>query len=330
MSGVEVRHPRCPFCHEDVTPADTKAACDACMSWHHADCWTESGRCGTCRSKSQLRQRAPTQQDSAPLVIDVGRNLRCPRCHLDLRATRYEGSFALSCQQCLGYWFRQPALMHVIETREVLFSDEERRLARGDIAYRVGLGSRGPPGPCVECEVELRYWEVWPGLFVYRCPDHGVWLDTGDLKRLQVLAEETPALHDLFQRGAGYCPRCRLPLVKGSYEGAPAWGCSQCLGYWMGRYALLHVLETREEKFSVPERQQVHRQVLSGRRAEREVLPCVACAGDMKGWFVKPTVPVFRCDDHGVWLETGDLKRLQILAEDDPTVMGLMRSVLEG
>lgn len=45
---VGVSGPRCPFCHETITPRVEKLACDACMAWHHAACWDEAG--GTCSS----------------------------------------------------------------------------------------------------------------------------------------------------------------------------------------------------------------------------------------------------------------------------------------
>lgn len=52
--AVEVKHPRCPFCFEPVQPKDAKAACDACMCWHHAACWSEHGACVTCGADAVL------------------------------------------------------------------------------------------------------------------------------------------------------------------------------------------------------------------------------------------------------------------------------------
>jgi hypothetical protein len=44
-----VKHPRCPFCHEEVLASDPKRACEACMAWQHRGCWSEGGdRCATC------------------------------------------------------------------------------------------------------------------------------------------------------------------------------------------------------------------------------------------------------------------------------------------
>ena len=46
---------RCPFCHSDVVPeAADWVACRACLARHHAPCWSESGRCGTCGHPNAL------------------------------------------------------------------------------------------------------------------------------------------------------------------------------------------------------------------------------------------------------------------------------------
>ena len=45
---VELSHAVCPYCKDPVRPSDPKAACDACMAWHHRDCWNAHGRCSAC------------------------------------------------------------------------------------------------------------------------------------------------------------------------------------------------------------------------------------------------------------------------------------------
>lgn len=45
---VQVGRDRCPFCHVGVSPNQPKIACDACMAWHHAECWKEYGACAAC------------------------------------------------------------------------------------------------------------------------------------------------------------------------------------------------------------------------------------------------------------------------------------------
>ncbi|MDF1665997.1 MAG: hypothetical protein P1V97_29845, partial [Planctomycetota bacterium] len=45
--------PRCPYCHDSVTVHSTKQACEACMAWHHKECWQEHGGCSACGFKSK-------------------------------------------------------------------------------------------------------------------------------------------------------------------------------------------------------------------------------------------------------------------------------------
>ncbi|MDC3378660.1 hypothetical protein OAX78_00065 [Planctomycetota bacterium] len=47
-SKVQLHRDRCPFCHEEVGPADDKLACDGCMAWHHFECWNTHGSCSAC------------------------------------------------------------------------------------------------------------------------------------------------------------------------------------------------------------------------------------------------------------------------------------------
>ncbi len=64
---VEVERPRCPFCHEGVNPEMAKAACDACMAWHHKGCWGEGGGCSACGARSSAVAAAirPTPRGQA-------------------------------------------------------------------------------------------------------------------------------------------------------------------------------------------------------------------------------------------------------------------------
>lgn len=51
---LEPRHARCPYCHAAVVPGDEKVACEGCMAWHHAECWTSQGACSACGSAQRM------------------------------------------------------------------------------------------------------------------------------------------------------------------------------------------------------------------------------------------------------------------------------------
>lgn len=54
---------RCPYCHEEVAPADVKVGCGRCMAWHHAACLGEHGRCASCGTLEAL-ESAPKSDGS--------------------------------------------------------------------------------------------------------------------------------------------------------------------------------------------------------------------------------------------------------------------------
>lgn len=46
---------RCPYCHADVRREEQAwVACAGCMARHHAECWDEGGRCGSCGGGERL------------------------------------------------------------------------------------------------------------------------------------------------------------------------------------------------------------------------------------------------------------------------------------
>jgi hypothetical protein len=64
---AHIAHPRCPYCHEGVAPADTKTACTVCMAWFHRDCWGElGGRCATCGHVDSRSDRPALRVETPP------------------------------------------------------------------------------------------------------------------------------------------------------------------------------------------------------------------------------------------------------------------------
>lgn len=60
---AKVQGPRCPFCHEDISPGEeAKTLCNDCMAVHHEACWEEHGGCSSCSfgSSREAPQRQPT------------------------------------------------------------------------------------------------------------------------------------------------------------------------------------------------------------------------------------------------------------------------------
>jgi hypothetical protein len=45
---LSVKRPTCPYCHEEIEPAQPKVGCSGCMAWQHASCLRESRACAAC------------------------------------------------------------------------------------------------------------------------------------------------------------------------------------------------------------------------------------------------------------------------------------------
>ena len=119
------------------------------------------------------------------------------------------------------------------------------------------------------------------------------------------------------------CPRCRLPLVNTRYEGIAVQFCEQCWGYFVGLREFEKVLQKRDENFSASERRT---QRMRPHREDGKLLRCVMCAGPMAKLKLEEGFFIDICREHGVWLDTGEIKRAQIMDEKaEGSVRALLR-----
>jgi Zn-finger nucleic acid-binding protein len=128
----------------------------------------------------------------------------CPRCKLSLKKVDYEGVETDMCDGCWGFWLDRGELEDVLERRDLTFSDAEREKIL-DIRE---ASERGPtaPAPCPKCKqlMERLHYDELVHLVVDRCEDHGIWLDTGEIKKIQALADSSEAAHRLLLRKLGF------------------------------------------------------------------------------------------------------------------------------
>lgn len=133
--------------------------------------------------------------------------MKCPRCLLPLHSMEYEGVNTDMCDSCWGFWLDTGELEQVLSHKDLHFSDEEReRILDIRTASRVGPTT---PVPCPRCghTMERVHIDEAIHLVVDQCRDHGVWLDTGEIKKVQALAEKSQALHRLLLRKLGLLKR---------------------------------------------------------------------------------------------------------------------------
>ena len=129
--------------------------------------------------------------------------MQCPRCQLPLSTVIYEGVETDMCEQCWGFWLDSGELEQILERRVLEFSDEEQR----QILDVRKAPAKGPldPAPCPKCgEVMKRaVYNMSVCLVIDVCSQHGVWLDTGEIKTVQALAEKSANIHRMLLKKLG-------------------------------------------------------------------------------------------------------------------------------
>jgi len=63
--GIRVERPRCPYCHGDLDPGQAKHGCEACLAWHHRECWDEHGACSACGAREADAPPPARREDAA-------------------------------------------------------------------------------------------------------------------------------------------------------------------------------------------------------------------------------------------------------------------------
>ena len=128
----------------------------------------------------------------------------CPRCQLPMRQELYEGVTVDACRECWGYWLDKGEFGRIADSKDFVFSDEERRklLAWAQVEHAKRARGEAAPDPEIPCPVCKKPMEkvemnVKVPIVLDRCT-HGVWFDTRELKLAQVLAEKTGWIRDFF------------------------------------------------------------------------------------------------------------------------------------
>jgi Zn-finger nucleic acid-binding protein len=113
----------------------------------------------------------------------------CPRCKLSLKAETYEGHRVELCQSCWGVYVETGELVAILASHEYHLSPEEKKnVLEGKKAK--GRGSVAPIA-CPKCRRQMERLNVDPALslVIDRCPQHGMWLDTGEIKTIEAVVE---------------------------------------------------------------------------------------------------------------------------------------------
>ncbi len=119
--------------------------------------------------------------------------MQCPQCGTRLETIEYEGIKVETCPGCEGEWLDDGELKHVVKTREVLFSEEERRaLAAATKITGVKVEDVDRDLRCPNCggQTDAINYGGDTGIIIDRCTGcRGIWLDRSELEKIQKLVE---------------------------------------------------------------------------------------------------------------------------------------------
>lgn len=137
--------------------------------------------------------------------------MQCPTCSTTLTTIDYEGIKIETCPGCEGQWLDAGELGHIARAREVRFDEEERRaIAAACKITPVVLEHHDRDLACPRCggRTDAINYGGDSGIIIDKCPACvGIWLDAGELEKIQMLVEgwEDGLPEDLRKHG----PRLR-------------------------------------------------------------------------------------------------------------------------
>ena len=128
---------------------------------------------------------------------------QCPVDDFTLKQETYEGVVIDVCPHCSGVWLDAGELEALQKTqdsdfREVTTTDLDQVRAAEDMGRALSEGPRG----CVVCDAELvkKEYAFTSQVMIDNCPNgHGMWLDKGELSRLEMFFEDEQDLAKILE-----------------------------------------------------------------------------------------------------------------------------------
>ena len=119
--------------------------------------------------------------------------MHCTVCRDRLKVRVYEGTLVQECPGCEGMFVEHETLAKIARDELEPRSEDERLAAAETAAGRrfVGDASDVSARRCCRCnEYMLRYTYAFSsGVIVDGCANHGIWLDRGEVERIEAWAE---------------------------------------------------------------------------------------------------------------------------------------------
>lgn len=124
--------------------------------------------------------------------------MKCPHCVMPLQSAAYEQVHLDRCGKCKGVWLDEGEIATIVEIKEATFSPEVVREAIAQafagIPPAVVAGAKVVSCPKCANEMRLLNYGYDSGVIIDRCMSaHGVWLDAGELEKVQAFREQWDA-----------------------------------------------------------------------------------------------------------------------------------------
>ena len=119
------------------------------------------------------------------------------------------------------------------------------------------------------------------------------------------------------------CPRCNLALKAQKYEGIDVDTCTACYGYWLDTGELEAITSKKGYKWGKSEKEDILHEIAKvnaqGKAKVDEDAACPKCQGKMEkvSFGGKSGITIDRCAAHGVWLDSKEMKQVQVWAENE-------------
>ena len=111
------------------------------------------------------------------------------------------------------------------------------------------------------------------------------------------------------------CLRCQGSCVHLQHDGVEIDRCSKCGGVWLEQGELEEILETSQKRNTPPAENTSTNGPAAGvsKSALRDELACPFCSETMSvvNFAYDSGVIINRCPNHGIWLDSGELKRIE-------------------
>ena len=115
----------------------------------------------------------------------------CPRCSAPFQLIEVEGTSALACPVGHGMWFEHGVLDSIVEDTR-----DDATTAEQDAAWTASDDSPASVETeryrsCPVCGNTLRkdVWKQGSGVVVDTCDEHGVWVEAGEITRIEAWGE---------------------------------------------------------------------------------------------------------------------------------------------